>query len=246
MVWESFLDHFSEGGLQNSYNEAVKESHIFVMLYFTKVGLYTAEEFTAAFGAYEDGGRPFIYTFFKNAPVNMGDIDEADFASLYNFQKKLKALKHYQKVYHSPEDLLFQFDNQLDKLLDSGLLHQSASAKPAAPKATAAAKPAAPKATAAAKPAAPKTTAAAKPAAPKTTAAAKPAAPKTTAAAKPAAPKTTAAAPKKPTPKAPPKEEESMGFVGKMASSVFGLFSSSKPEPKPKPAAPKKPAPKKK
>ncbi|MGH8508926.1 MAG: GUN4 domain-containing protein, partial [Gammaproteobacteria bacterium] len=44
IVWEDFLDAVSKTGLQNEYNNAIRECDIFVMLFCTKVGQYTEEE----------------------------------------------------------------------------------------------------------------------------------------------------------------------------------------------------------
>ncbi|MCH9659743.1 MAG: leucine-rich repeat domain-containing protein, partial [Bacteroidetes bacterium] len=49
-LWENFIDAMSKTRLQDEYNNVAKHSDIFVSLFFTKVGMYTLEEFEAAFG----------------------------------------------------------------------------------------------------------------------------------------------------------------------------------------------------
>ncbi|MFM8333112.1 MAG: hypothetical protein ACKN9T_15615 [Candidatus Methylumidiphilus sp.] len=122
VIWEDFLDAVSQTRLQDEYNKAVRESDLFVMLFFTKVGKYTEEEFTTAFQQFKATNKPFIFTYFKDAPTNIADIDLDDLASLRAFQKKLKDLGHYQTVYKNSEDLLLQFGGQLDKLAASGFI----------------------------------------------------------------------------------------------------------------------------
>jgi hypothetical protein len=51
VVWEDFLDAVSKTRLQDEYNKAIRECDLFVMLFFTKVGQYTEEEFETAFGS---------------------------------------------------------------------------------------------------------------------------------------------------------------------------------------------------
>lgn len=104
-----------EGGLQHEYNKAIAECDIFVLLFFTKVGRYTAEEFETAFGAFRTGNKPLIYTYFKDNLVLTGDIDES-VVSLLDFKKKLGELKHYYTRYRSAEELKWLFSRQLDKL----------------------------------------------------------------------------------------------------------------------------------
>src|SRR5262245_23059486 len=62
VMWEDFLDVLSNTRLQDSYNRAIKECDIFVMLFCTKVGKYTEEEFEAAFGQFKVTNKPLIYT----------------------------------------------------------------------------------------------------------------------------------------------------------------------------------------
>ncbi len=49
VVWEDFLDAVSKTRLQEEYNQAIKGCELFVMLFFTKVGQYTEEEFYSVF-----------------------------------------------------------------------------------------------------------------------------------------------------------------------------------------------------
>ena len=39
------------------------------MLFFTKVGQYTEEEFEAAIGQFKATNKPFIFTYFKDAEI---------------------------------------------------------------------------------------------------------------------------------------------------------------------------------
>jgi len=116
VVWEDFLDALSHTRLQDEYNKEIRTCDIFVMLFWTKVGSYTGEEFETAFGQFKEINKPFIFTYFKNAAISMGDAKQDDLTSLWNFQKKLKALGHFQTTYQNIDDLKFQFNRQLDKL----------------------------------------------------------------------------------------------------------------------------------
>jgi hypothetical protein len=94
---------------------------IFVMLFWTKVGPFTDEEFEAAFGQFEKKGKPFVFTYFKTEPISVdNDGMRADLASLWKFQDKLKSLGHYQSKYTNIDNLKVQLGRQLDKLSESG------------------------------------------------------------------------------------------------------------------------------
>jgi len=115
VVWENFIDAMSKEGIQKEYNKAIADCDVFVMLFFTKVGRYTLEEFEAAFAHIKAGARPHIYTYFRNDFVLTGEIDES-IKSLLEFKARLKQLEHYVTTYRNIEDLQYQFSRQLEKL----------------------------------------------------------------------------------------------------------------------------------
>jgi hypothetical protein len=112
-IWEDFLDAMSPGGLQSEYNKVIKDCDIFVLLAFNKVGPYTAEEFSHAFGQFSQTKKPFIFTYFKTPPTTQ---TREDIQSLWVFEDKLKEMKHYKTEYHNIEGLREHFGNQLEKL----------------------------------------------------------------------------------------------------------------------------------
>src|ERR1700754_127663 len=66
IIWEDFLDAVSKTRLQDEYNKAIAGCDIFLMLFFTKVGKYTEEEFENAFKEFKASNKPFIFTYFKD------------------------------------------------------------------------------------------------------------------------------------------------------------------------------------
>ncbi|MBE7174300.1 MAG: hypothetical protein INR73_27250 [Williamsia sp.] len=116
VIWEDFLDALSQTRLQDEYNKAIKDSDMFVMLFFTKVGMYTEEEFTTAFGQFKATSKPFIFTYFKDAPISTGSLNK-DMLSLLTFKEKLKELGHFFTSYKSVEELQLKFNQQLEKLV---------------------------------------------------------------------------------------------------------------------------------
>jgi hypothetical protein len=117
VVWEDFLDAVSKTRLQDEYNEAIRECDLFVMLFFTKVGQYTEEEFETAFGQFQATSKPFIFTYFKDAEISIGSVNKKDLMSLLTFQEKLDALGHFYTRYKNSDELKLHFNRQLDKLV---------------------------------------------------------------------------------------------------------------------------------
>ena len=122
IVWEDFLDAVARTRLQDEYNQAIRECDIFVMLFWTKVGQYTEEEFETAFGQFQATQKPFIFTYFKDAPISTGSANKKALTSLWAFQEKLDALGHFYTVYKNGDDLKFKFNRQLDKLAANGFI----------------------------------------------------------------------------------------------------------------------------
>lgn len=119
--WENSIDSISKDGLQAEYNKVAEMCDIFVMLFFTKVGKFTAEEFDVAFKKFEEKGKPRIYTYFKEDIIYTGDIGD-EIISMIEFKRKLRDLKHYYTTYRNFEDLQWQFTRQLDKLCKTDFL----------------------------------------------------------------------------------------------------------------------------
>jgi hypothetical protein len=122
IVWEDFLDAVSKTRLQDEYNKAIGESDIFVMLFFTKVGQYTEEEFETAFKQFKATNKPFVFTYFKDAEISTGNANKKDLMSLWAFQEKLGVLGHFYTVYKSIDELKYKFNQQLDKLASNGFI----------------------------------------------------------------------------------------------------------------------------
>jgi len=124
IIWEDFLDSISPVRKQDDYNKAIEKCDIFVLLFFTKVGKYTEEEFDIAYQHFNETGKPIIFTFFKNAPIESGKIDEK-VLSMINFKKRLSKLEHFYSEYQTIDGLKLQFSQQLEKLeLENFLLNE--------------------------------------------------------------------------------------------------------------------------
>ena len=122
IIWEDFLDAVSQSRLQDEYNKAIQECDIFVMLFATKVGKYSEEEFETAFGQFKTTNKPFIFTYFKDSEINTGSANKKDLMSLWAFQEKLGELGHFYTLYKNIDELKFKFNQQLDKLAAGGFI----------------------------------------------------------------------------------------------------------------------------
>ena len=115
-LWENFIDAMSQTRLQDEYNNAIKESDIFVSLFFKRVSRYTIEEFETAFSEFKRTGKPFVYTYFKDAGINIEQVTDENI-NLLDFKRKLEELGHFITTYKNIEGLQLHFKNQLEKIL---------------------------------------------------------------------------------------------------------------------------------
>jgi hypothetical protein len=125
VIWEDFLDAISQTRLQDEYNKAIRDCDLFVMLFSTKVGQYTEEEFETAIGQFKSTNKPFVFTYFKDAAITVSSVNRKDLNSLLDFQEKLKALGHFYTIYKNIDELKFKFSQQLDKLASNGFIEFS-------------------------------------------------------------------------------------------------------------------------
>ncbi len=111
VIWEDFLDAMARTRLQDMYNEAINDCDIFILLFYTKVGKYTEEEFDTAYDHFKENGKPLIFTYFKDVPSEK-PLEE----SLGKFKEKLSSLGHFYTRYSNQESLLLHFREQLEKI----------------------------------------------------------------------------------------------------------------------------------
>jgi len=109
-IWEDLTERMSLTRSQDEYNQKIKEADLFVLLAYSKVGMFTEEEFETAFGSFQAKKKPFIFTYFK-------DIETGKEDSLDIFKNKLKDLGHFYTSYSDFNELWNKFNKELDRLL---------------------------------------------------------------------------------------------------------------------------------
>ncbi|HQA09601.1 hypothetical protein, partial [Zoogloea sp.] len=120
-IWEDLSAAMSPTRSQDEYNREIDRCDIFVVLFWTKVGRYTAEEFERAYARFKGGDdsarAPKIFTYFKTTPAR---ASREDTQSLWAFQDRLAELKHFQAEYDTADKLNLEFGRELDRLVSAG------------------------------------------------------------------------------------------------------------------------------
>lgn len=119
--WEYFLDAMSPTRLQDEYNKAIRDCDIFVMLYHTKVGKFTREEFEVALEQFRNTGKPLIYTYCKTLVPKTAPSKE-DTQSVAEFEARLNGLQHFKTGYPNRKGLQLHFLQQLYRLAGEGVI----------------------------------------------------------------------------------------------------------------------------
>ena len=117
-VWEDFLDVMSQQRLQDEYNKVIRSCHVFVLLFFTKVGKYTEEEFNTAFDQFKAVKSPCILTYCKDAQIATSSLNKRDTMSLFAFKQRLENLGHFPTTYDHVSTLLLHFEEQIQRILE--------------------------------------------------------------------------------------------------------------------------------
>ena len=115
--WEDHPDAIAAAGKQADYNKSLDECDILVVLFWTKVGKYTNEEFETGYKRFIETGCPQIYVYKKVAPYLPGTREQEN--SRYDFEDKLKGIKHFVTEYANASDLTSHFNQQITDLYDS-------------------------------------------------------------------------------------------------------------------------------
>jgi formylglycine-generating enzyme required for sulfatase activity len=128
--WEKLSAAMSPTRSQDEYNREIDRCDIFVVLFWTKVGRYTAEEFERAYARFKGGDdsarAPKIFTYFKTTPAR---ASREDTQSLWAFQDRLAELKHFQAEYDTADKLNLEFGRELDRLVSAGAIRLDGAAQ---------------------------------------------------------------------------------------------------------------------
>lgn len=121
-IWEDSGEALSRTRSQDEYNRLLVDCDLFVMLYWTKVGKYTNEEFDLARTQFLRSGQPKkIYTYRKNS-LPPTEPSAADTDSLRAFGEKLHAISHFPINYDGTDTLQLHFSTRLNDLFADGTL----------------------------------------------------------------------------------------------------------------------------
>lgn len=116
LIWENNRFIGKSFRSQDNYNLAVEECDLFVLLFYSKVGKYSSEEFEKAHSRFEKDGMPRLRLYQKDIDLPKGQ-SKTDAISRFDFLKKLKELEHFPEEFENTDALIRDLENSIDKLL---------------------------------------------------------------------------------------------------------------------------------
>lgn len=115
--WEEMLQTFHENRIQDRFSAEVVYCDAMIVLFHTRVGRFTKEEFDIAYRSFKAGINPrHILVYFKDTPVNIGDLDEEMLAIFKMKRQIVEADGQFFVDFRSKAELQVSLTTQLDHL----------------------------------------------------------------------------------------------------------------------------------
>ncbi len=108
-IWEDMSGKMSQTSSQDEYNKRVRSADLFVILIYTKLGMYTEIEFDNAYAHFKAHNKPFIYTYFKDSEAPVKD-------TVPEFKEKLSKEGHFYTPFKDSNHLWNLFNKELERL----------------------------------------------------------------------------------------------------------------------------------
>ncbi|HFA48450.1 MAG TPA: hypothetical protein ENJ95_05455, partial [Bacteroidetes bacterium] len=116
MIWEDGKFIGNSFRSQDNYNLEIDECDYFVLLFYSKVGKFTKEEYERAKKRFDENGVPRIKIYQKNIDLP-ADLSRRDFNSRKDFMDELNEEEHFPEKYKNTDGLVRSLEKDIDKLL---------------------------------------------------------------------------------------------------------------------------------
>lgn len=118
-IWETVSEELGAGRKQNEYNSILKTADVVIVLFWTKVGIYTEEEYRNTIELREKKDRPKVYVYEKTEkPIDPISIE--DDTTKLRFIESLKADGKFHAHFKDSIELERKFLEELDQLFNEG------------------------------------------------------------------------------------------------------------------------------
>ena len=116
LIWEDGKHIGSSLRSQDNYNLEIEQCNLFAMLFYSKVGKYSSEEFEKAKSLFDKTAIPRMCIFQKDKDLPK-NLNKADWDSRYEFIERLNNLEHFPTLFDNSDKLINEIEDAIDKLL---------------------------------------------------------------------------------------------------------------------------------
>jgi internalin A len=117
LIWEDGKHIGKSLRSQDNYNLEIEQCNLFAMIFYSKVGKYSLEEFNLANTLFSSNKKPRILVFQKNLDLPK-NLEKADANSRYDFLEHLNKIEHFPTLFENSDKLTNELEVAINKLLD--------------------------------------------------------------------------------------------------------------------------------
>ena len=116
VVWEELSQSLQGGRIQNHFNEEMLKCDIIIVLFYTKIGKFTKEEFYVAYKSLREGKKPnCIFIYFKEGSTKHL---KKDYIEIITLKEEIERYEQLYNTFESIDELKVKFNRQLNLILD--------------------------------------------------------------------------------------------------------------------------------
>jgi internalin A len=116
LIWEDGKHIGKSLRSQDDYNLEIEQCDLFAMLFYSKVGKFSLEEFKLASSLLEKKGAPRLRVFQKDEDLPKNQ-SRADSNSRHDFLERLQKIGHFPVLFQNADMLVNELVDAVDKLL---------------------------------------------------------------------------------------------------------------------------------
>jgi formylglycine-generating enzyme required for sulfatase activity/predicted ATPase len=115
--WEDMLKSFQKESFQDSINEQLFLCDIFIVLFSSRVGDFTLQEFELAHERLKQNQKPhYLFVFFKEIVMD-DSIDIDDYMKVMQIKKTIKKYQQIYQTYSTIDSLKLKINEQLNLII---------------------------------------------------------------------------------------------------------------------------------
>ena len=115
VIWEELLHSFQGQRVQDYFNKEMLGCDIVVVLFYSKIGKFTQEEFNLAYNKLKSGKKPdFLFVGFKTTPPKK---ITKDYIEIITLREKIENDEQLYISFDYTDSLILKLDNQINKII---------------------------------------------------------------------------------------------------------------------------------